>query len=210
MELAIQLMMGISLAACAGLRAWLPLLCVGLLTKVGYLTLHPTFAFLSRTDLLIIFGVATVLELLGDKIPALDNLLDSIGTIARPIAGTLLTASVITQTDPVMALVLGLILGGGTAFTIHTGKALTRVHSTALAPAHGGLGNMALSFGEDIASIGGIGLSVWLPILAFILALLALYLCIHTIRSAIHHGRKLLRRMRGKTETAEDKAHESR
>jgi hypothetical protein len=210
MELAVQLMMGVSLAACAGLRAWLPILCVGLLAKTGYLVLHPTFVFLTRTDLLMIFGVATALELLGDKIPALDNFLDSIGTIARPLAGAMLTASVITQTDPAMAMVLGLIIGGGTAFTIHTGKALTRVQSTALVPAHGGLGNMALSFGEDIASIGGIGLAVWLPIVAFILAAVALYLCIRTIRSAIQHGRKLLSRMRGRHASEKDEVSKPR
>jgi hypothetical protein len=35
MQLAVELMMGVSLAACVGLRAWLPLLMVGLLARAG-------------------------------------------------------------------------------------------------------------------------------------------------------------------------------
>jgi len=192
MEMAVQLMMGVSLAACAGLRAWLPLLCVGLLARTGYVSLGPSFEFLTGNALLIVLGVATVLELLGDKIVAIDNVLDAIGTVARPVAGTLLTASVITNTDPLYSVILGLILGGGAALTVHTGKAVVRAKSTATAPLHAGVGNFALSVGEDIASLGGIGLAVWLPILAFAFALVLILLCVLAIRAALHHGRRLL------------------
>lgn len=192
MELLVQLAMGLGLAACAGLRAWLPLLCLGLLTRAGYVELAPAFAFLGRTDMLIVFGVATVLELLGDKIVAVDNVLDAAGTVVRPLAGALLATSVVTHADPGLSLVLGLILGGGTAFTINAGKAAIRAKSTALAPVHGGTGNMALSVGEDLASLGGIGLSVWLPLVAAVFVLLALYLAVRLVRSALHHGRRFV------------------
>jgi hypothetical protein len=196
MDLAIQLMMGASLAACAGLRAWLPLLCVGLLARTGYVSLGESFAFLARTDLLIALGIATALEVLGDKIVAIDNVLDALGTVARPIAGTLLAASVVTQADPVYATVLGLVVGGGTAFTIHAGKAAVRAKTTAAAPLHGGTGNLALSLGEDVVSAGGIGLALWLPVLAFVLALAALLVCILLVRAALHHGRRLVELLR--------------
>jgi hypothetical protein len=175
-------MMGVSLAACAGLRAWLPLLCVGLLARSGYLHLNPAFAFLTRDDLLIVCGVATFLEFLGDKIPAVDNLLDAAGTFVRPVAGSLLAASVVTGVDPLLATVLGIILGGGTSLTLHLGKAATRAHSTATAPLHGGTANLALSFGEDVATAGGVGMALWLPLLAFVLVLVLAFLCVRALR----------------------------
>ena len=192
MELLFQLMMGVSLSACAGLRAWLPLLGVGLAAKFGYIALNPAFAFLDRTDFLIICGIATVLELLGDKVPVVDNFLDAVGTVVRPVAGTMLAASVVTHTDPVLATVLGLILGGGTAFTMNAGKAALRLKTTALAPVHGGTGNMALSFGEDFLSVAGIGLSLWLPLLAFVCVAIALFVSVHLIRTVVHQGKRLL------------------
>lgn len=194
MALVVQIMMGVSLAACTGLRAWLPLLCVGLLARTGYLQLNPSFAFLTRDDLLIVCGVATVLEFLGDKIPAVDNLLDTAGTFVRPIAGSLLAASVVTGVDPLLATVIGIILGGGTSLTLHLGKAAVRAQSTATAPLHGGTANLALSLGEDFASLGGIGIAYWLPVLAFVIALAIAWLAVRAIRSAVRHGKKLLRR----------------
>src|SRR3712207_3888395 len=107
MEIAVQCLMGVSLAACAGLRAWLPMLVAGLLSRAGYLPLHAQAAFLSRDDTLIVLGVATIIELLGDKISALDHLLDAAGTLLRPAAGTVLASSLFTKLDPMAAVVLG-------------------------------------------------------------------------------------------------------
>lgn len=151
MNLAVQLMMGISLAACAGLRAGLPMLTVGLLARGGYAQLHPSFAFLARDDALVIFGAATALELLGDKIIAIDHFLDAVGTIVSPPIGTVLASSMLVGLDPLAATVLGLIVGGSTSFTVHAGKAVVRAKCSALAPFHGGIANVALSTVEDVA-----------------------------------------------------------
>lgn len=73
--LAVQPMMGISLVACAGLRAWQPILAIGLLARGGYAQLRPSFPFLTRDDALTVFGVAAVLEFLGDKFIVIDYFL---------------------------------------------------------------------------------------------------------------------------------------
>jgi hypothetical protein len=131
-----------------------------------------------------------------------DHFLDAIGTFARPIAGTLLAASVITHADPVMTTVLGLIVGGSTALTIHAGKAAVRAQSTAAAPLHGGTANMALSLGEDVISAAGVGLAVWVPVIAFVLAILAVAASVYLVRSALRHGARLLRLITGGDSTA--------
>jgi uncharacterized membrane protein len=87
--------LAIALAACAGLRAWLPLLLAGTLSRLGLLTLGSSFAFLGSNKALLLFGVATAIELVGDKFPAVDHALDLIGTPLRPAAGALLAASVL-------------------------------------------------------------------------------------------------------------------
>src|SRR5215468_4967764 len=89
------LALAIALAACAGLRACLPIFLAGVLARFGWLDLGQAFAFLKSDKALIIFGVATTLEFLGDKIPAVDHALDLIGTPLRPAAGALLAASVL-------------------------------------------------------------------------------------------------------------------
>ena len=70
--------LAIALAACAGLRAWLPLLLAGLLARFDLLQLGPTFGFLSDARTLAVLALATVLEIAGDKVPALDHALDGI------------------------------------------------------------------------------------------------------------------------------------
>lgn len=184
----VQLMMGVSLAACCGLRAWMPMLIVGLLAKAGYVHLSPAFSFLVRTDALIVFGVATALELLGDKVIVIDHFLDAVGTIVRPAVGTILASSMLTHMDPLAATTLGLIAGGIPAFTIHAGKAVVRAKTSVLAAFHGGTGNAALSTLEDALTVGGVFLAAFLPVLAFVLVLMVLALVIWMIVHLIRKG----------------------
>src|SRR5688572_6394478 len=89
-----SLAMGIGLAACAGIRAWLPLLMAGGLARWGIIELGSSFQFIASDRALILFGVATVIEIVADKVPAVDHALDSLSTVLRPAAGSLLAASV--------------------------------------------------------------------------------------------------------------------
>lgn len=170
MDLAVQLLVALGLASCAGLRAWLPLLIVSLLAQNGYLELNQAFAFLARQDAVIIFAVATVLEILGDKVVAVDHFLDAVGAVVRPAAGAVLASAMFVSLDPLMAIVLGLIVGGSSAFTVNAGKALARTKATALAPFHGGAGNAAMSLGEDLVTAGSLWLIALNPLLAALIA----------------------------------------
>ena len=190
MHLMIELMMAVSLAACAGLRAWMPLLTVGLLARGGYMDLNTHFAFLARTDALIIFGVATALELVGDKVIGIDHFLDAVGTAVRPAAATILASSMLTHSDPVAASVFGLIVGGGTALTIHGAKAALRAKVSALAPLHGGMGNASVSLGEDLVAGTGVLAVLHAPILAFAVTACALAGAVWLIVTCAHHVRR--------------------
>jgi hypothetical protein len=140
--------LAIGLAACAGLRAWLPLLLAGGLARVGYLELGDAFQFIGSTRALILFGVATVIEMAADKFPAIDHALDGISTVLRPAAGALLAASVMWRIDdPLVALAVGLAVGAPSAMVPHAAKSVLRTASTVLT---GGLANPIVSVIEDV------------------------------------------------------------
>ena len=167
-----QLAMGFGLAASVGLRAFLPLLAAGILSRVGYVNLGDSFHWMSSTPALVVFGSAVVFEVLADKIPGLDHVLHAVEAFVKPAAGTLVAASLFTNLDPMTASVLGLIGGGAIAGAVHAVKGTTRVVSTATTA---GLGNPILSFMEDGLAGFGIVFALLLPILAalFILVFLA-------------------------------------
>jgi hypothetical protein len=168
------LALAIALAASAGLRAWLPLLLAGGLARLGVLDLGSSFQFLSSDKALVLFGVATAIELIGDKIPAVDHALDVIGTPLRPAAGAVLAASVLgTVADPLTSVVLGTAVGAPSALVPHAAKSVLRAASTTVT---GGLANPLLSFLEDAIAIVTFVLAVLVPVLVVALLGLTLYL----------------------------------
>jgi len=174
------LAMAIALAASAGLRAWLPLLLASVLARLGVLDLGPSFQFLASNKALLVFGVATAIELVGDKIPAIDHALDAIGTPLRPAAGALLAASVLgTVSDPLTSIVIGTAVGAPSALVPHAAKSALRAASTA---ATGGLANPLLSVLEDVISVVTFVLAVLAPVLVVALLGLTLYLAARWLR----------------------------
>mgnify|MGYP001814679162 CR=1 FL=1 len=174
------LALAIALAASAGLRAWLPLLLAGGLARAGVLDLGDSFSFLASNEALVLFGVATVIELVGDKVPTIDHALDAIGTPIRPAAGALLAASVLgTVSDPLTALVLGTAVGAPSALVPHAAKTALRTVSTTLT---GGLANPVLSFLEDAISLITFTLAVLVPALVVALLGITLYFLVRLFR----------------------------
>jgi len=174
------LALAIALAASAGLRAWLPLLLAGGLARLGVLDLGSSFQFLASTKALVLFGVATAIELIGDKIPAVDHALDVIGTPLRPLAGAVLAASVLgTVTDPLTSVVLGTAVGAPSALVPHAAKTALRAASTTVT---GGLANPALSLIEDAVSLLTFVLAILVPLVVVGLLGLTLYLASRWLR----------------------------
>jgi hypothetical protein len=154
--------LAIALAACAGLRAWLPLLMAGALSRAGVLSLGGAFGFLSSNKALALFALATAIELIGDKIPAVDHALDALSTVLRPAAGAMLAASVFGRiADPLESAALGLAVGAPVALVPHAGKTVLRAASSAFTA---GLANPALSVAEDAATVVLFFLAILVPL----------------------------------------------
>lgn len=168
MEYVLLVLLGIALAAACGFRVFIPLLVVSIASHSGYIQLAPNFSWIGSLPAMIIFAVATVLEIVAYYVPWLDNLLDTIATPAAVVAGILVSASFISGMHPLLKWTLAVIAGGGAAGLVQTATVGTRTVATT---ATARIGNPVLSTLENIASIAISVLSVVLPILGIILAL---------------------------------------
>jgi hypothetical protein len=150
--LILAVLLGVGLSASSGLNTFLPLLLLGAAAKfhIAGIVLNGKFAWLASDKVLIVLIVASVFEIIADKIPALDHFLDVAGTFVRPAAGLVAMASVLTGVDPMVASIVGLIIGAPTAFGLHSLKAGTRVASSATTF---GCANPILSILEDVLSV---------------------------------------------------------
>lgn len=164
----VHVTMGIGLAACAGLRAFLPLFVVGLAGRLDLVPLSESFDWLRSWPAIVVFGAAVLAEVLGDKFPVVDHFLDSAQTFVKPIAGALVMATVVEDWTPLYATVFWIVMGGSVAGLVHVTKAKLRLLSTATTA---GLGNPVLSTSEDVGALAGtVGSIAVPPVMVVILA----------------------------------------
>jgi hypothetical protein len=166
LDLGFSVALGIGLAAATGLRLFLPMLVASVAAYTGYLPLSENFAWLGTLPALVLLGVAAVVEILAYYVPGVDNLLDSLATPAAFVAGTLISAAVITDLPPMVKWAAAIIAGGGIAGVTQSVTALVRAKSTAFT---GGLGNATIATAE----LGGSRLVALLALGAPLLTLLA-------------------------------------
>ena len=177
---------GIGLAAASGFRVFLPLFAVSLASYLGWIPTNDNFQWLSGLPTLIVTGVATLVEILAYYIPVVDNFLDTVTVPLATVAGSVLFASQFIELGTFPQWALAIIAGGGTAATIAAGFAGARAASTATTA---GIGNNVIATTETAGAGLMSVLSIFLPVVAFILALALLIL-------VIIFGRKIWRKIR--------------
>src|SRR6516165_9013231 len=106
-------LLGVGLAAATGFRIFLPMLIVSVAAHTGHLSLDERFAWLATSSALITLSVAAFLEILGYYVPVVDNLLDTLATPASLVAGTVVSAAVMTDVPPMVKWTAAVIAGGG-------------------------------------------------------------------------------------------------
>jgi hypothetical protein len=122
-------------------------------------------------------SVGPVAEILAYCIPVVDNFLDSLATPAAFIAGTVVSAAVMTDVPPIVQWTAAIIAGGGIAGLTQGATAALRAHSTVLT---GGLGNPIIATLE----LGGALVMSFLALIvpAAQLVVLFLWLAIRLLR----------------------------
>ncbi|CAA9435143.1 MAG: hypothetical protein AVDCRST_MAG78-1976 [uncultured Rubrobacteraceae bacterium] len=190
METLLAVGIGVGLASIAGVRAYLPLVLVGLFARLGLFTLPAPFGFL---DDWLVIGVLAVLALLEsglDKIPALDPVLDYVQTPLRIVAGAVLFA-VAVQEGINAGAIPELAVGAGVAGLVAVLKVILRPSANA---ASVGVSVSFLSLFEDaVALLGGV-IAVLVPLvpLALVAFLLFFFFRVRRRRGRKYGGLRIL------------------
>jgi hypothetical protein len=178
-DLALSIVLGIALAAACGFRVFLPMLIVSGAAYTGHLQLDNSFAWLGTSSALTMLSVAALAEVLAYYVPLVDNLLDALATPAAFIAGTLVSAAVMTDVPPMVKWTAAVIAGGGVAGLTQGLTGILRAHSTVLT---GGLGNSIIATAELGGAVLISFLALVAPAAAIALVMLFLLVAIRLVR----------------------------
>jgi hypothetical protein len=170
---------GFGLATAAGLNAYIPLLALGLLGRfTDLVTLPHGWTWLENGWVMAIVAVLLLVEVVADKVPALDSVNDAIQTFVRPTAGGIVfgsgtAAQTAAVTDPGSFATSGqwipIAIGVVTALVVHLTKTAVRPAANV---ATAGVAAPVLSSIEDIASIGLVFVAILLPVLVLVVVAL--------------------------------------
>ena len=178
-DLALSIVLGIALAAATGFRVFLPMLIVSGAAYAGHLQLDSSFAWLGTPSALTMLSVAALAEVLAYYVPVIDNLLDTLATPAALIAGTIVSAAVMTDVPPMVKWTAAVIAGGGIAGLTQGLTGILRAHSTVLT---GGLGNPVIATAELGGALLISFLALVAPAAAVALVILFLLVAIRRLR----------------------------
>ncbi len=186
-------LMGLGLVS--GIRLYSTVLVVGLGIRLGLL--HPAAPLqgldvLASTPILIVAGIAYVLEFLADKIPLVDTAWDMVHTFIRPVGAAVLAATALGPIDPALK-VGAILLAGSIALSGHSAKAGTRA---LINQSPEPFTNIGASLGEDGLVLGGVWLAIAHPIVALVVVLVAVGLVIWLVPKIYRLLRRQLQRLR--------------
>jgi hypothetical protein len=154
------------LSASAGLNAYIPLLVVGVIAHyTDWIKLNPPYDVLANAWVLIVVGILLIIEMLADKVPAVNHINDIIQTGIRPAAGAIVfaaSANVFTNVHPVIAVICGLLVAG----SVHVVKAAAV--RPAVTATTGGTANTPVSVVEDLIATALSILSIVIPVLVIV------------------------------------------
>lgn len=177
-----ELLTGFGLATAAGLNAYIPLLALGLLSRFTHLvSLPPGWAWLENGWVIAIVAVLLIVEVVADKIPALDSVNDTIQTFVRPTAGGIVFGSgTASQTaavaDPGAFAQSGqwipVAIGAVTALAVSLTKSTVRPAANV---ATAGVAAPVLSTFEDVTSVGLVFVAILLPVLVLVALLVLIW-----------------------------------
>ncbi len=174
-----QLLTGLGLSTAAGLNAYIPMLMLGLLARfTDVVNLPQGWAWMENGWVLAILAVLLVIEVVADKIPALDSVNDTVQTFVRPAAGGIVFGSgTAAQTSAVadpgqwaqsgqwIPVVIGVVI----ALVVSLTKSAVRPAANV---ATAGVAAPVLSTIEDVTSFGLVFIALLIPALVLVIVAL--------------------------------------
>ena len=195
MESLSQLALAGGLAWASGIRLYATIFIVGLLARLGYLSLPDQLVVLQHTWVLTAAGIMVLGEFFADKVPGFDSLWDAVHTFIRIPAGAFLAWGAMGDATPaaqMTAAILGGLITGGTHLAKSGGRA---VINTSPEP----LSNWTASFGEDGLVLGGLFLAISHPLVFLVLLVLFLAFVIWLLPKVFRYIARIFARLSGRS-----------
>lgn len=184
-----QLLTGLGLATAAGLNAYIPMLMLGLLARfTAIVDLPGGWSWLENGWVLTIVGVLLVVEIVADKVPALDSVNDAVQTFVRPTAGGIVFGSgTAAQTAAVadpgdfarsgqwIPVVIGVVI----ALAVHLIKTAVRPAANV---ATAGVAAPVLSTVEDGISVSLVLVALLIPALVLVFVAIIAWAAVRLLR----------------------------
>jgi hypothetical protein len=184
-----ELLTGFGLATAAGLNAYIPMLLLGLLGRfTGVINLPTGWSWLENGWVLTIVAVLLAVEIVADKIPALDSVNDTVQTLVRPTAGGIVfgtgtAAQTAAVTDPGEFARAGqwvpVLIGVVTALVVHLTKTAVRPAANV---ATAGVAAPVLSTVEDLTSVSLTLIAILIPALVLIVLIALIWAAVWLLR----------------------------
>ena len=170
-----ELMTGFGLATAAGLNAYIPMLLMGLLARfTSLISLPHGWTWLENGWVMAIVAVLLAVEIVADKIPALDSVNDAVQTFVRPASGGIVfgsgtAAQTAVVSDPAELARTGqwvpVAIGVVTALVVHLTKTAVRPAANV---ATAGVAAPVLSTIEDFTSVSLSFIAIVIPALVLV------------------------------------------
>ena len=181
------------LAWASGMRLYMVVFAVGLAGYLDYEDLPKGLEVLQHPWVIGAAGFMLAIELLADKVPAIDSAWDAIHTFIRIPAGALLAAGATGDSITSLTVAAG-ILGGTITAGTHFAKAGGRaVINTSPEP----VSNWGASFTEDALVLSGTWLAFAHPLVFLLLLLLFLLMLVWLIPKVWRGVRAVVNRLSG-------------
>lgn len=186
-----DLALAAALAWGAGLRLYLVTFLFGAASYLGYWPLPDHLQVISHPLVMGSAGFMAIVELFADKLPWLDTVWDMVHTFIRIPAGAALAAAVFGDADGAV-MVAAALLGGSLTAATHFSKAGTRAAANTVPEP---FSNIALSFAEDAAVVGGSWLSMHQPLLFIGLVAVFLLMAVFALHWLGKGARRIWRKL---------------
>jgi hypothetical protein len=174
----------------SGISAYATVLLLGIIGRTG---LAEVPDLLTRTDVMVVAGVLTAVELVADKIAWLDSAWDGVHTFVRPVVAAGLGAVLAGQAET-LEQAGAAALAAAVALLTHAGKAGLRLWVNASPEP---VTNVAVSSAEDVSVAGVLLLATQAPWLAAAVAMLLLAATLGLVVWLWSRIRRGLRRLLG-------------
>lgn len=185
----VELLTGFGLATAAGFNAYIPLLALGLLSRfTDLVTLPASWTWLENGWVMAIVAALLVIEIVADKIPALDSVNDAVQTFVRPTAGGIVFGSgaaaqtsavadpgVFAQSGQWIPVVIGVVVALVVSLTKSTVRPAANVVTA-------GMAAPVLSTVEDGISVGLVFVALLVPVLVLVALVLLFWVAVRIVR----------------------------